>query len=138
MRFNQGYFPIDKSLSHTYNYLDIYLIIFMVVEMENSNQNNELLAFFKALADANRLKIIGLLANQATSVEKLAEQLDLTAATVSHHLSRLAECGLVSAKAEGYYSIYSLQTNTLESLAKRLLTRENLPSLARGCGCGSL
>jgi predicted transcriptional regulator len=90
-----------------------------------------LLAFFKALADANRLKIIGLLANQATSVEKLAEQLDLTAATVSHHLSRLAECGLVSAKAEGYYSIYSLQTNTLESLAKRLLTRENLPSLAK-------
>ena len=93
-------------------------------------QNSELLAFFKALADANRLKIIGLLANQPSTVEKLAIQLGLSEATVSHHLSRLAECGLVSARADGYYSIYSLQKETLEALAKKILTRDALPLLA--------
>ncbi len=68
--------------------------------------NAELVVFFKALADANRLKIVGLLARQEYSVEELAALLNLKAPTISHHLSKLAEAGLVSARAEGYYSIY--------------------------------
>jgi len=94
-------------------------------------QNTDLLAFFKALADANRLRIIGILANESSTVEKLAEQLGLSEATVSHHLSRLAEIGLVSAKAESYYSIYSLHKETLEKMAKKILARETLPLLAK-------
>lgn len=98
--------------------------------MESKDTTHEFVAFFKALADENRLKIIGLLANQPYSVEQLAEILHLNASTVSHHLSRLAEIGLVSAKAESYYSIYRLETSTLEQMAQRLLARETLPSLA--------
>ncbi len=93
--------------------------------------NEELLAFFKALSDANRLKILGLLAVKAHSVEELAAALDLGASTVSHHLSRLSEAGLVEARAESYYNIYSLQTSHLEEMSKRLLARENLVKLAQ-------
>jgi len=92
--------------------------------------NEELLAFFKALADATRLKIVGLLANQSLSVEQLASMLGLSPSTISHHLSRLSEIGLVSARAESYYSIYSLQRDALESMARRLLVQDSLPSLA--------
>jgi predicted transcriptional regulator len=92
--------------------------------------NQELLDFFKVLADANRLKIIGLLAAQSYTVEQLAEILHLGASTVSHHLSRLNEAGLVSARAEGYYNYYSLQTNILEEMARRLLSRQTLTALA--------
>ncbi len=99
--------------------------------MIEENQSADLLAFFKALADANRLRIIGVLANESSSVEKLAEQLCLSEATVSHHLSRLAEIGLVSAKAESYYSIFSLQNEALEKMAKKILARETLPLLAK-------
>jgi len=99
--------------------------------MAEKNQNADLLAFFKALADANRLRIIGILANQSGTVEKLAEQLGLSEATVSHHLNRLAEIGLVSAKAEGYYSVYSLQKDALEEMAKKILAHETLPLLAK-------
>ncbi|HNC99899.1 MAG TPA: ArsR family transcriptional regulator, partial [Myxococcota bacterium] len=42
-----------------------------------------LLPFFKSLADANRLRIIGLLAHQERGVEELAEALDLRPSTVS-------------------------------------------------------
>lgn len=52
------------------------------------------------------------------------------ASTVSHHLSRLARAGLVEARAEGYYNLYSLQIGALEAMARRLLSRESLPSLA--------
>ncbi|MGQ0569257.1 MAG: DUF2087 domain-containing protein [Armatimonadota bacterium] len=100
--------------------------------MNSASHSAELLAFFKALADANRLKIIGLLAQQARSVERLAEALGVTAATVSHHLSRLSDVGLVSARAEGYYSIYGLETKALEAAARRLLARETLPGVAPG------
>lgn len=98
---------------------------------ENVDFNNDLLCFFKTLADANRLKIVGILANQPASVEKLASILNLSASTVSHHLSRLAEANLVSAKAEGYYSIYSLNKDTLENMSQRFLARERLPELAK-------
>jgi DNA-binding HxlR family transcriptional regulator len=98
--------------------------------MDAAIHSDKLLTFFKALADANRLKIIGLLANQPSTVEKLALQLGLSAATVSHHLSKLSEADLVTAKADGHYSIYSLRTDVLESLSRTLLARDNLPRLA--------
>jgi len=93
-------------------------------------RSEELLGFFKALADANRLKIVGLLAQRPHTVEELASLLDLGASTVSHHLSRLGKVGLVAARAEGYYAIYSLRTDVLEEMARRLLSKENLPGLA--------
>lgn len=99
-------------------------------EIETAPINDELLAFFKALADATRLKIIGLLANQQLTVEQLASMLDVSSSTVSHHLARLSEIGLVTARAESYYSVYSLQTDVLEAMARRLLERKNLPNLA--------
>ncbi len=90
----------------------------------------ELLAFFKALADANRLKIVGLLASQELSVEQLAEMLGLRPSTVSHHLAQLSEAGLVSARAESYYNLYRLETAALEKMAQRLLAREALTQVA--------
>jgi len=96
---------------------------------ESDETTKELVLFFKALSDANRLKIIGLLAQQPYSVEQIASMLHLSPSTVSHHLSKLSEAGLVSARAEGYYSIYSLRLKTLEEMSQRLLKRETLPML---------
>src|SRR3989304_7535812 len=93
--------------------------------------DNELLAFFKALADANRLKIVGLLAQRPYSGEELAALLGLKASTVSHHLSRLAGVGLVSARAEGYYSIYKLEESALQK-TRLLFSRTDLVLAAAG------
>lgn len=97
--------------------------------MENSFDT--LLAFFKALSDANRLKLIGLLAQKESSVEELAAMLDISASTVSHHLSKLSEIGLVSARVDGYYNVYRLETDQLENMAQRLLAEETLPEVAK-------
>ncbi len=98
--------------------------------METDARTEELLEFFKALADANRLKIIGVLAQQPCTVEQLAAMLELQPSTTSRHLSYLAHVGLVSARAEGYYSVYRFEAAALEALAKRLLARETLPAIA--------
>jgi len=80
-----------------------------------------LVQFFKVLGEPHRLKIVGLLARQPSTVEQLAGQLGLSASTTSHHLSRLADAGLVQARSESYYSIYSLKTDVLTSMARALL-----------------
>jgi DNA-binding transcriptional ArsR family regulator len=96
-----------------------------------SQQNDEqLLTFFKALADANRLKIIGLLSQRPYTVEQLAAMLDLRPPTVSHHLKLLSEAGLVSARAESYYNLYQLEQGALEQIANSLLAQDKLPRMA--------
>lgn len=90
--------------------------------------SDELVAFFKALADANRLKIVGLLARQPYSVEQLAAILHLGPSTVSHHLSKLAEAGLVSAKAESYYNVYQLEEESLQKTSL-LFSQEDLATV---------
>ena len=101
------------------------------------DQIETLLAFFKALADATRLKIVGLLAQKESSVEELAATLGVSPSTVSHHLAKLSEIGLVSARAEGYYSIYAFQTDVLEEMAQKLLSAKTLPAVAQDLDRGA-
>lgn len=89
-----------------------------------------LLTFFKALADESRLKIVGLLANRERSVDELADALDLKAPTVSHHLKRLRDAGLVTMRPDGTTHWYTLDTDALQDASKRVLTRERVASIA--------
>ena len=89
----------------------------------------ELLTFFKALADTSRLRIVGVLASGEASVEQLAEIVDLRASTVSHHLSRLQQAGIVAAESEGHYSVYRLEAETLERKARQILSQDKVRSM---------
>jgi predicted transcriptional regulator len=95
--------------------------------MVTEHQIEHLVRFFKVLGEPNRLKIVGVLAKRPHTVEELATLLGVGPSTVSHHLSRLADAGLVSARAEGYYSIYSLETEVLTTMAKTLLREAEGP-----------
>jgi len=98
--------------------------------MNDEAQYQALLEFFKALADANRLKIVGFLAQRPYSVEELAQALGLGVSTTSHHLAYLSHVGLVSARAKGHYSIYSLEIEALKAMARQMLQTENLTRLS--------
>jgi len=92
--------------------------------------SEELVTFFKALADKNRLKIVGLLADKAYSVEELAELLQLKPPTVSHHLAKLVEAGLVKSRAESYYSVYQLDQPALEAKTRSMFSQQELSTVA--------
>ena len=87
------------------------------------------LRFFKSLADESRLRIVGILAGRECSVEELAAMLDVKAPTVSHHLNKLKELGLVRMRADGTTHVYSLDVETLRVLSKDVLTPEKMVSL---------
>jgi DNA-binding MarR family transcriptional regulator len=95
----------------------------------SEEQLHALLQFFKALADENRLKLLGILANRESSVEELAALLNLKAPTVSHHLNKLKELDLVEMRVDGNTHLYRLKPETLRMLNKELLSPERVAAL---------
>ncbi len=99
--------------------------------MTAQEQTERLVVFFRALADENRLRIVGLLADKPCSVEELAAVLQTSSATVSHHLQRLSAAGLVEARALQYYSVYALKQETLVAMAQQLSRTETIKETTR-------
>lgn len=71
---------------------------------------------FRALADPTRRRILDLLKKRSMAAGEIAEQFDMTGATISHHLSVLKRAGLVSDRHEGKYIYYDLNLSVLEEL----------------------
>jgi hypothetical protein len=96
------------------------------------------LRFFKVLAEESRLKILGILASRECSVEELAALLSLRAPTVSHHLGRLKDLGLVRMRADGNMHLYTVELEALRSLSKDVLSPDAVAALGenavRGAG----
>ena len=74
---------------------------------------------FRALADPGRVRIVNLLATSAEPicVCNLMEPLGLSQPTVSHHLKRLLEAGLVEREQQGKWAYFSLQRDAVAKLA---------------------
>ena len=72
------------------------------------------LKIFKSLSDMSRLRIVRSLTQGEMYTELLAERLDLTPSTVSFHMKKLEEAGLVISRKEQYYTVYSLNRDVLE------------------------
>jgi hypothetical protein len=89
-----------------------------------------LLAFFKAMANESRLRIVGLLAERERSVQELAELLDLKEPTISHHLAVLKGIGLVTARAEGVTHWHALKPEGLTDLSRGLFLDKAVAALA--------
>jgi ArsR family transcriptional regulator len=82
--------------------------------------DRELLEALRALADASRLRIIGLLSGRAMAVEELAAASGLSAGTVVHHLKRLEAVGLVESKPRRPYVEYAVRIDRLQAVSKQL------------------
>ena len=64
---------------------------------------------FKALSDANRVKIVTMISKQGELCAcKVLDELGITQPTLSHHMKVLCSCGLVKCRKEGKWMHYSL------------------------------
>ncbi|WP_444683908.1 metalloregulator ArsR/SmtB family transcription factor [Alkalicoccus luteus] len=80
-------------------------------------QLDRLEAFHKALGDKNRLRIIAILQHGAKAGSDLAEQLFLKHATVSHHLHKLKDIGLVYQRRDRNTIYYHLHEKRLKDMS---------------------
>ncbi len=81
----------------------------------------DLLKTLKTLADASRLKILGLLSQRELNVGAIAKELALTEPTISHHLSRLVDIDFVKMQKAGTNRIYSLDVDRVAEFQKHLV-----------------
>ena len=85
----------------------------------------EAIKLFKCLSDRSRLQILKSLAKEDMYVERLAERLDLTPATISFHLKKLAEAGAVTSYRSQYYTMYSLKREVFLCRILDILSEES-------------
>ncbi len=79
-----------------------------------------MLTFVKAIANADRLRIIGLLSQHSARRAEIAEKLGLSIRDTFNHLSFLEHVGVIS-QQDG---MYELQPDHLEKLARSQLATE--------------
>ena len=74
---------------------------------------------FRVLGEPARVKIVNVLARQAEPVCacEFEPALGLAQPTVSHHLKRLTEAGLLEREQRGKWAYYSLTRDAVEKLA---------------------
>jgi len=89
----------------------------------SDDEANATASIFKALADPARIKIVNLLAQTDESVCacEFIPALGLTQATVSHHLKKLTDAGLLEREQRGKWAYFSLNpeaVSQLESLVR--------------------
>jgi len=84
------------------------------------NDSHELLDFVKAMADVDRLRIIGVLARQSADRSEIAGHLNMPLRDVVDHLAFLEHIGVINLKDK----LYELNTDRLEDLARTQLREE--------------
>jgi ArsR family transcriptional regulator len=107
---------------------------------------HEMEAFFKALADATRLRILGLLLTGEVCVCHIHESLRIPQSKASRHLAYLRNSGLVETRREGlwiYYRVAQLPDPVLQTISQAVahglahmdVVRRDADRLARKNGC---
>ena len=74
---------------------------------------------FRALADPARVRIVNVLATcgEPVCICELIEPLDLSQPTVSHHMKKLADAGLVEREQRGKWAYFTLNDEAVQKLA---------------------
>lgn len=75
----------------------------------------------KALADESRLEIFKLLLDRDAYIEVISERLKLSPSTVSFHVKKLCDAGLVTSRREQYYTMYSAVPSIAELRIKDMI-----------------
>ncbi|MEH6936229.1 metalloregulator ArsR/SmtB family transcription factor [Bacillus sp. JJ664] len=85
-------------------------------------QLNKIVEFHKALGDLNRVRIIALLQQGQLSGQEIAGKLGLKPPTITHHISKLREVGLIKERRDKNTIYFSINLKILETSAKSIIT----------------
>ena len=79
------------------------------------NEAADPIKFARALSDRTRQKIMKLCCCEWRSVGEMADELEVTQPTVSHHLAFLRDANLVRIRPEGRQTFYTLNQDSVAS-----------------------
>lgn len=114
--------------------IGIYIYYFKKWKEEKGFQGAELVSSLKALGDPTRLGIINRISVRPMYIQELADELDLTPATISHHINILLNSQIVNIIVESDTAkkiYYEVNKDKLREIGKTIehLGDENLRGL---------
>jgi len=98
----------------------IYCCVPLSAELMSDDEAEATADLFKALGDPARVRIVNLLATtggEPVCICNLTEPLGLSQPTVSHHMKRLLDAGLVEREQRGKWAHFALKSDAVEKLA---------------------
>ena len=107
-----------------YAFYGIYFLKLLELKESSRYREDELVKDLKALGDPTRFKIIQILLEREMFLKELAEKLNLTSATVSHHISILQKSNLISITIgddDGRKVLYQVNREKLQSIGDSVL-----------------
>ena len=111
--------------------ISLGIYFFKLIDFKKKSKSNflDLAAELKALADPTRLNMISLLSKENLYIQEMAEILNLTPATISHHTSILLKHNLISIHIDAEQSkkiFYTVNPSKLNSLGDVIKDLSNL------------
>ena len=96
--------------------------------IKNEKQSKEdLVAVLKAISDETRYQILKLLSDKgAMKGQDMVKELKLAPSTISHHMSELKECGLITEEPVKTSKYYGLSSNRLKEVLQTIKIDFNL------------
>lgn len=80
---------------------------------------------FSALNDPTRRRILELLRKSNMTAGEIAGHFNISAPSISHHLEKLKNAGLISVTRNGQFLVYSINMTVLDELLAYLLNIKN-------------
>jgi DNA-binding transcriptional ArsR family regulator len=99
----------------------VYPAPFALAGGKSKLPSEDVVHVLRALADDTRLRALKLIAAGERSTQELAPLIGISEAGLSKHLRQLARAGLVQARRDGYYVLYSLQPERISTLSEAVL-----------------
>src|SRR5262245_15178795 len=89
-------------------------------------KTDQSIAIMKALADQSRLAIVNSLLARSQYVEEIARRHGLAQSTVSFHLRKLEQAGLVSSRKDQYYVVFRANDEVFNTTLREIVSRHQV------------
>ena len=100
-------------------YFDIIGNVVLILKLSEHMDTQDILAALAALAQEHRLRAFRLLVQvgpEGLAASKIGERLDMAPSSLSFHLKELAQAGLIAARQDGRFVIYSANFETMNGV----------------------
>lgn len=134
--YNQ--FSVDWTVNESSDIIadtGIYMLMPDILDNNYYGSDSKLTGALKALGDATRLKIIHMLSGKRMYIQEMAEVLELTPATVSHHMNILLQEMLVSVTLDNVNAkkvFYEINNSKIKALGEAVKLLGAADTLADG------
>lgn len=112
--------PLSQLVAESGYYCGLLVEDYLKLARKKDSSPGVLVSVLKALGDKSKLEILSLLKSKPMYSQEIAERLDLTPATVSHHMNTLLSRDLVYLEKSGGKYYYHNNTRVLKDFIKQL------------------